>query len=54
LPFRDPELRRFFGQFFWYRPIENLTAADIVFSKAEDGFLRRLAAIANSRKKSGP
>lgn len=54
LPFRSLEMRRFFGQFFWYRPIEDLTAADIVFSKAEDDFLRTLAAITAKRDKAVP
>ncbi|MBK8809782.1 MAG: YARHG domain-containing protein [Acidobacteria bacterium] len=50
LPFRDPELRRFYERFFWYRPIESLKTTDVRLSKAEDAFLRKVAAFEEKRK----
>lgn len=44
LPFRDPELRRFYAQFFWYKPIEGLSPAEVKLTESEDKFLKKLAA----------
>ncbi len=50
LPFRDPDLNRFYGQFFWYRPVADLKATDIVLSKAEEAYLKKIAAFEAKRK----
>lgn len=50
LEFRDPELKRFYEQFVWYKPVIGLKATDIVLSRSEDAYLKQIAAAEAKRK----
>ncbi|MBX7174994.1 MAG: YARHG domain-containing protein [Pyrinomonadaceae bacterium] len=50
LDFKDEQLRKFYSQFFWYRPDKTLRVESIKLSKAEDDFLKGLAKIESKRK----
>ncbi len=43
--FRDQELKKFYSQFFWYKPDKKLRIEDVKLTKAQSDFLRELKAI---------
>lgn len=45
LDFKDEQLRKFYSQFFWYKPDKNLKIENIKLSKAEDKFLKGLKTV---------
>jgi hypothetical protein len=49
-PFKDAELKKFYGQFFWYRPDEKVTLENIRLSTAESNYLKRLKQFEDRRK----
>lgn len=51
IDFRDSQLRNFYTQFFWYKPIKGLKAENIKLSKAEDKFLKGLGLVEKKKTK---
>lgn len=49
IDFKDEQLRKFYSQFFWYKPDKTLRVESIKLSKAEDKFLKQLKIIENKR-----
>lgn len=50
IDFKDEQLRKFYTQFFWYKPDKTLTIESIKLSKAEDKFLQGLKKIEAKKK----
>ncbi len=50
LEFRDPDLKRFYEQFFWYKPVIGLKATDIVLSPSEEAYLKQIVEFESKRK----
>ena len=50
LGFRDEQVKKFYGQFFWYKPDPALKAEEIKLSKAESGFVAKVRKVENSLK----
>lgn len=50
LDFKDEQLRKFYSQFFWYKPDKTLKVENIKLSKAEDEFLKGLKALEAKKK----
>lgn len=51
MDFKDEPVRKFYSQFFWYKPIKGLTAEKIKLTKAEDDFLKGLKKVEAKKKK---
>lgn len=51
IDFKDEQLRNFYTQFFWYKPIKGLKAENIKLSAAEDKFLKGLALVEKKKIK---
>jgi hypothetical protein len=51
IDFKDEQLKKFYGQFFWYKPVKNLRAENIKLSRAEDKFLKGLKSIEAKKTK---
>lgn len=51
IDFKDEQLRKFYTQFFWYKPIKGLKAENIILTKAEDVFLKGLKTVEAKKKK---
>lgn len=50
LPFQDADLRKFYAQFFWYKPNRAVKIETLRLSKAESDFLARLKKFVERRK----
>ncbi len=50
LPFNDPELKKFYSQFFWYHPNKKVTIGNLRLSQAETIFLKQLKKLEAGRK----
>jgi hypothetical protein len=50
-PFKDAELKRFYSQFFWYKPNKSVKIENIKLSEAESKFLKKLKDYEEKRKK---
>lgn len=50
LDFKDQQLRKFYSQFFWYKPDKELKIESIELSKSESDFLKNLRAVETSRR----
>lgn len=51
MDFKDQQVRNFYSQFFWYKPIKGLKAENIKLTKEEDKFLKGLKKIEAKKKK---
>jgi hypothetical protein len=50
LAFQDEEVKKFYGQFFWYKPDAALKAGEMKLSKSEREFVAKVRKIENSLK----
>ncbi len=41
-PFKSPMIKRFYSQFFWYLPDQELKITDITLSKSEEEFVKKI------------
>lgn len=51
IDFKDEQLRKFYSQFFWYKPDKMLKVESVKLSKAEDVFLKKLRVLELKRNK---
>ena len=50
IDFKDEQLRKFYTQFFWYKPDKYLKIENVKLSKAEDKFLKGLKTVESKKK----
>jgi hypothetical protein len=51
IDFKDEQLRKFYSQFFWYKPDKNLKAENIKLSKTEVEFLKQLRIVSEKSRR---